>query len=112
MLQMEHKLEANVRELKDPTHDRKNITLTREEEIALVEAIVEAEDLNIWSLLMPAVYQLVPGSMIAKLWYNAVFPPGYQAHHQGINFMRRRQKGAKSKISYILLFISYLEVCS
>lgn len=26
--------------------------------------------------------------------------------------MRRRQKAAKLKISYILLFISYLEVCT
>ena len=24
---------------------------------------------------MPAVYQLVPGSMIAKLWFNSIFPP-------------------------------------
>lgn len=24
---------------------------------------------------MPTVYQLVPGSLIAKLWFNAVFPP-------------------------------------
>jgi hypothetical protein len=24
---------------------------------------------------MPAVYQLVPGSMIAKLWFNSLFPP-------------------------------------
>ena len=27
------------------------------------------------SLYRPAVYQLVPGSLIARLWYNAVFPP-------------------------------------
>ena len=84
MLEMEHKLEANVRELKDPKHDRKNIILTREEEIALVEAIVEAEDLNVWSVLMPAVYQLVPGSMIAKLWYNAVFPPPLETEEKYI----------------------------
>ena len=24
---------------------------------------------------MPAVYQLVPGSMIAKLWFESLFPP-------------------------------------
>ncbi len=24
---------------------------------------------------MPTVYQLVPGSMIAKLWFNSLFPP-------------------------------------
>ena len=27
------------------------------------------------AVLMPAVYQLVPGSMIAKLWFNTLFPP-------------------------------------
>ena len=27
---------------------------------------------------MPAVYQLVPGSMIAKLWFNSLFPPSIQ----------------------------------
>ena len=26
-------------------------------------------------MLMPAVYQLVPGSMLAKLWFNSIFPP-------------------------------------
>lgn len=33
----------------------------------LLETIVESEDANVWAVLMPAVYQLVPGSMIAKL---------------------------------------------
>ena len=27
------------------------------------------------SVMMPALYQLVPGSMIAKLWFNYIFPP-------------------------------------
>ena len=35
-----------------------------EGESALVEAIVGAQDLSVWATLMPAVYQLVPGSMI------------------------------------------------
>ena len=26
-------------------------------------------------MLMPTVYQLVPGSLIARLWFNAIFPP-------------------------------------
>ena len=42
----------------------------RNEEDALVEALVQAEPLNIWSLLMPAIYQLVPGSLIAKLLFS------------------------------------------
>ena len=32
-------------------------------------------EINIWSILMPAVYQLVPGSIIARLWFHAIFPP-------------------------------------
>ena len=28
-----------------------------------------------WATLMPAVYQLVPGSMIAKLWFSIIYPP-------------------------------------
>jgi hypothetical protein len=27
-----------------------------------------------WSVLMPAIYQLVPGAMIAKLWFSSMFP--------------------------------------
>ena len=41
----------------------------------LVETLVSAEDPNIWALLMPAAYMLVPGSMIAKMWFNIIFPP-------------------------------------
>ena len=41
----------------------------------LVEAIVGAQDLSVWATLMPAVYQLVPGSMIAKLWFSIIYPP-------------------------------------
>ena len=74
-LRMETKLKQQTRELADPKHPRTEIKLTPEEEVVLVEAIVDAENLNIWSLLMPAVYQLVPGSLIARLWYNAMFPP-------------------------------------
>ena len=32
-------------------------------------------DINIWAILMPAVYQLVPGSIIARLWFHSIFPP-------------------------------------
>jgi len=74
-LQMENKLKEQARELKDPANPRQSIVLEPREETILVEAIVDAENVNLWSLLMPAVYQLVPGSLIAKLWYNAVFPP-------------------------------------
>ena len=40
-----------------------------------METVIGAQDLSIWAQLMPAVYQLVPGSMIAKLWFNSIFPP-------------------------------------
>ena len=75
LLKMEKKLKQCTSELRDPNHPRSAIVLPPEEEAILVEAIVDAENLNIWSILMPAVYQLVPGSLIARLWYNAVFPP-------------------------------------
>jgi hypothetical protein len=74
-LNMTEKLKAQSVELSDPNHVRSQIVLTTEEEDVLLEAVVGAEDLNIWALLMPTVYQLVPGSLIAKLWFNAIFPP-------------------------------------
>jgi len=45
-----------------------------EEEKLLMDAIVNAEPLNVWALLMPTVYQLVPGSLIARLWFNSILP--------------------------------------
>ena len=74
-LDMEKKLREQRKELKDPCHARQNIVLTDDEEIILVEAIISAEDIIIWSVLMPTVYQLVPGSIIARLWFNTIFPP-------------------------------------
>jgi len=75
LVKMEKTLKESTAELRDPNHPRREIVLQPQEEAVLVEAIIEAEGLNIWAILMPAVYQLVPGSLIAKLWYNAVFPP-------------------------------------
>ena len=74
-LNMTEKLKAHSIELSDPNNTRTEIVLTKKEEDVLLEAIVGAEELNIWALLMPTVYQLVPGSLIAKLWFNAIFPP-------------------------------------
>lgn len=51
------------------------IVLSPEHESTLVEDAVEAQEYNFWSLLMPAVYQLVPGSQLAMYWYNIIFPP-------------------------------------
>lgn len=62
-------------ELEDPTHTRSEIRLSSEEERLLKQAVISAEPINVWSLLMPTVYQLVPGSLIARLWYNSIFPP-------------------------------------
>ena len=65
-----------LQQLADPNClDVEAIQLTAQEEHALVGTIVDEENWNIWALLMPTVYQLVPGSMIAKLWFNALFPP-------------------------------------
>jgi len=51
------------------------IKLDDDEEATLIEAAVEAQEFDVWSLLMPAVYQLVPGSKLAMYWYNTIFPP-------------------------------------
>lgn len=72
---MAQKLKKQSEELNDAGHSRQEITLTANEEKVLLGAVVDAEPLNIWALLMPTVYQLVPGSLIAKLWFNAIFPP-------------------------------------
>lgn len=72
---LEKKLSSVKRELKDPAHARQEIKLEPPEENLILETIVGSQDLNIWSILMPALYQMVPGSMIAKLWFNYIFPP-------------------------------------
>ena len=74
-LDMEKKLAEAQKELKDPTHSRQEILLAPNETNLLIETIVGSQDMNIWSIMMPALYQLVPGSMIAKLWFNYIFPP-------------------------------------
>lgn len=48
--------------------EEETIMLGQMEEQLLVDSIIDAESSNIWAILMPAVYMLVPGSMIAKLW--------------------------------------------
>jgi hypothetical protein len=72
---LEKKLKHQAAELSDPSNPRTEIVLTPEEEHVFVESIVSSQSLNIWSILMPALYQLVPGSMIAKLWFSSIFPP-------------------------------------
>merc|ERR1719231_1245960 len=73
--------------LLDPDRsDTKSIMLDREEEKVLLRAVIEEEPWNIWAILMPAVYQLVPGSMIAKLWFNSLFPPSQSdANYEAAN---------------------------
>ena len=66
------KLEEQSR-LQAKTKDE--IKLDEVDEAILVEDAVEAEGYNVWSLLMPAVYQLVPGSKLAMYWYDVIFPP-------------------------------------
>lgn len=74
-LEMEPKLRDQAQELRDPSHARSQIRLSEHEEQTLIVAIIGAENLSQWSVLMPTVYQLVPGSLIARLWFNAIFPP-------------------------------------
>lgn len=72
--QVNEKLKTMQVELKDPNHPREEIILEENEEAALLEAIMGTQDINTWSILMPAVYQLVPGSIIARLWFGSIFP--------------------------------------
>ncbi len=72
-LELQKKLNEMRTELKDPNHPRQEIDFPPKEENALLEAIVGTQDINLWSILMPAVYQLVPGSIIARLWFSALF---------------------------------------
>jgi hypothetical protein len=74
-LRLEKKLQQQAKELRDVQHPRTQIDLDPDEEHLLVQCIVSAESLNIWSILMPALYQLVPGSMIARLWFSSIYPP-------------------------------------
>ena len=75
MLELEKKLYQQSKEVKDKDHPRSEIKLEPEEEDLLLDTIVYAESMNIWAMLMPAVYQLVPGSMIARMWFNTIIPP-------------------------------------
>jgi hypothetical protein len=70
---VEEKLKVWRTELKDPHHPRDQIEFPPQEENVLLDAIIGTQDINTWSILMPAVYQLVPGSIIAKLWFSAIF---------------------------------------
>mmetsp|Transcript_59870 Transcript_59870/g.134478 ORF Transcript_59870/g.134478 Transcript_59870/m.134478 type:complete len:632 (-) Transcript_59870:122-2017(-) len=74
-IDLEKKLYEQTKELKDPNHPRQEIRLENHEEELLLDTVVNAESMNVWSMLMPAVYQLVPGSMIAKFWFEAIIPP-------------------------------------
>jgi len=74
MFDLEKKLKVAQRELKNPNHPRDRIEFPPEEEDVIIDAMVATQDINMWSILMPAVYQLVPGSIIAKLWFSAIFP--------------------------------------
>lgn len=75
MVELEKKIYQHKKELKDPEHWRSEIKLDPHEEDLLLDTIVYAESMNIWAMLMPAVYQLVPGSMIARMWFNTIIPP-------------------------------------
>ena len=74
-IRLEKKLRILSKELRDNSNPRHEIRLEKKDENILLETIVSGENQNIWSILMPALYQLVPGSLIAKLWFSSIFPP-------------------------------------
>ena len=73
-LDMEKKIRMQHEELNNPHHPRDRINLPTETEDLFLETVVGSQSINIWAILMPAVYQLVPGSIIARLWFHAIFP--------------------------------------
>lgn len=79
-LGLAQRLADQRRDLQDPAHTRSKLGLAQEDEELVLETVVGTMDTNVWSVLMPAVYQLVPGSIIAKLWFHSVFPPPL-GHH-------------------------------
>lgn len=58
-LKVGEKLKKQMRELKDPSDQRQEIDLLPTEQNLILEAIVGSQELNVWSILMPALYQLV-----------------------------------------------------
>ena len=67
--EVEDKLRVLRRDLQDP-----HLRISGDEDVdVIIDAIIGTQDINTWSILMPAVYQLVPGSIIAKLWFGAIF---------------------------------------
>lgn len=74
-LDMGERLSMRHNELNDPNHPLQRIDLDDKDSNLFLEAIVGAQEINIWSILMPAVYQLVPGSVIARFWFHSIFPP-------------------------------------
>lgn len=72
--QLKKLLKDQRRELDDPHHPRDCIVLPEKDEHLFLETVVGAQGINVWSLLMPALYQLVPGSLIAEVWFHYIFP--------------------------------------
>lgn len=76
-LEMEKKIKEEWELKKESQRD---ILLNEKEHNILLDTIIGTQDMNIWSIMMPALYQLVPGSMIARLWFGYIFPPTLKAN--------------------------------
>ena len=97
-----------VEEYKDEEHERVEIELTGKQENMVAEMLVGAQNLSVWAMLMPAVYQLVPGSMIAKLWFNSIFPPPLANFGPtGANSTVARVRPASSRWLWVSLSIPF-----
>jgi len=70
---MKFEVEERLKVLRTELKARDRIEFPPTEEDVIIDAIIGTQDINTWSILMPAVYQLVPGSIIAKLWFGAIF---------------------------------------
>lgn len=58
-LQFEKRLQKEISEVKNPDHSRQDITLSDKDGRLFMETFVTNQDLNVWAMLTPSLYQLV-----------------------------------------------------
>lgn len=73
-LRLNRASESKKKQLKSDIEANPSLQLSESDTDLYLETVVGGQDINIWSILMPAVYQLVPGSVIARFWYQSIFP--------------------------------------
>ncbi len=63
-LKLEERLTTELVEVKDPSHRRQAIDLSANDASLFLETLIISQDLNIWAILTPALYQLVSNPFV------------------------------------------------